>query len=681
MLELAHLSAVTDTLARVRDAVSSVPAKVWVRGPTGSGRGTLADRLVQEIPDCIRIDLLGLGEADAVIHGLLQWEAALGSIRSGEAIPSRAERACEATRERNRVVVLKIPTSWDHSGRHESADHAYHSERLRSALDVILSAADLRLILLTGNRYEPPVWPESAGWHQFELPQAGVDPASLQDEARWGAYVEHARIVAELLPAAGGQVSPLLLRLAVGVVALSSGTGRSAALQPADLRSPPTLVDKLLSNLARVGHEEARAAVARFARARTPLPVDAALAVCRPPRGHEPLFTQCLGYGDHEVRITDDLRRRLHEALAARTPDHDTHCALADHHRARDGSASPGGAKPEAMRHWLEKTHHLAHGGARARAEWEAQDLREPEFFIDRARALSIEDRDYSSAAELYRKCTQIAPNLDYAWHYLGFNLARAGGGRAEAEGAFRRAVELDPDNPWWNGRLVNFLIDRAHFPGAEKEWAQAKERVDPDGEQIHRSPWLARELHRWVADAWLRHGEIARAREVMRDVPAEIVRGDGDLSRLEHRLRDAEEVRDLGASIHPPAMPIEQRWKPHNLPERDAHGLQRFEWFPGRVCSASAHQVELVFAVPAEDPANRRLMRKTLSAEEWRLVAGCPAELARGYVEIGTFGDPPQTRIVSASVEFLPQPEFESDLGESAFIRRVWGSKAGTDR
>lgn len=673
MAEVADLAGVDAACARVYHSLSRRVSKIWVRGQTGSGRGTLADRLARELPGCVRVDLLGLGEPDAAIHCLLQAEAALRSVRSNEPLADRARLVARSAGS-ERTLVVKVPTSWDLTRDARDADDTYQADRLREILGVWLSVPELRIVLLTGSTFMPQT---SVELDRVELPPSRAFVKALVDESRWKEYAAHARAVHEILAATGGSVSPLMLRLAVAVVALNAGDGRAVADLP-QLTLTRLIDARLIPALGASENRDIRGAVARFVRARRPLPAAPALAIARPPKGHEPLFTECLAYGDGLLRVTDELRRTLFRSFAFRNADHETHHALANHHASLDGKLDPRELDERSIDHWLEKVHHLAHGGAPAIREWERQTLTEPDFFIDRARALSVEEKDYGGAADLYRRCTRLAPDNAYAWHYLAFNLARAGLEPKEAEDAFREAVKQDRENPWWNGRLVTYLIENARYRSAESEWRAAIDRVDPDGERVRSSPWLARHLHRWVVEAWLGRGEVARAREVFQEIPSAFVAEFSGLAKLEHRLLDAEDVVALGASVHPPGMPIGERWKAHQLPEQDSKERRRLEWFPGRVVEASATGVVLVFAVPAADPTQRRVLRKRLSAEEWRVAGSCPPETAHGYVEIGSYGEEGESRIVPASLEFLPQPEPESEISGSSFVERKWGSSIG---
>ena len=78
---------------------------------------------------------------------------------------------------------------------------------------------------------------------------------------------------------------------------------------------------------------------------------------------------------------------------------------------------------------------------------------------------LSKEEGAYATAADLYQRVVEADGQDAYAWEYLGFNLARAAGRdqcsqsfRPRIEEALRRATQLDPTNPLYQGRLLGYL-------------------------------------------------------------------------------------------------------------------------------------------------------------------------------------------------------------------------------
>ena len=219
------------------------------------------------------------------------------------------------------------------------------------------------------------------------------------------------------------------------------------------------------------------------------------------------------------------------------------HGRLAAHYEKLDGQGSITHLDGPRAVSWLEKVHHLAHSGAATAVKWAAQARDARELYRDRGRALSLEMERYDEAADVYRECVQRFADDAYAWHYLGFNLDRAGIAPLEAEAAFREAATLEPDNRWWHSRLVTFLVEQARYDDAEAAIRAALDMLDPEGARARTDVQLVLDFHRWAVTAWLDAGEIARARRVF-----DLVRGEGgeappELRDLGWRLADAEEA------------------------------------------------------------------------------------------------------------------------------------------
>lgn len=90
-----------------------------------------------------------------------------------------------------------------------------------------------------------------------------------------------------------------------------------------------------------------------------------------------------------------------------------------------------------------------------------ASDLRTIAF------RLSAIEKRYMEAATVYEGIVDCDPHDAYAWEYLGYNLARAHGGRRLPEDVRERIVESyenaiyydrNPDNPLYHGRMLGFL-------------------------------------------------------------------------------------------------------------------------------------------------------------------------------------------------------------------------------
>jgi hypothetical protein len=147
--------------------------------------------------------------------------------------------------------------------------------------------------------------------------------------------------------------------------------------------------------------------------------------------------------------------------------------------------------------------------------------------------------------------------------------------------------------------------------------------------------------MHRWVVTTWLDHAEIELAREAFDMIPRSVVEKDWDLRALQERLRDAEEARDLGESVYPASIPIDERWAgPRVIPQRSATGAVLRAWYPGRVVQGTDEGVVLVFATTSENSSSRRVKIKELTGQEWSRAARTRPEDATGFVEIGSYLD-----------------------------------------
>ncbi|MBN1209975.1 MAG: tetratricopeptide repeat protein [Myxococcaceae bacterium] len=489
----------------------------------GSGLRTLATTLSHGREDTALVELLDLEEPDAPAAGLLQAIAAVPDAdarqRLIEKLPATRDAALavvKALAEAKKALVVLIPPAWGRAGE-DPAEDDEHRARGRALLQGFATAP--RLVLLSDFQVDLSALGVSS------LPEVRLQAhlVPLEPEsAAWGRYAAVARQLGEALPP--GQLnSPLVWRLAVGTLALQAplaevqewcrrpaagALARLVALLAGRIRLTPGLVGP----------------VRRALRIRRPLPPDVLVSVTGLPAEHAPLLTECLGYGN-PVRISPSLRAQLVDALAGReAPLEEAHAALARHYQLLDGVASPGqvGTVPQ-MEAWVERAHHLACAGDEGTRDWDALELPSPEFYWDRARALSIRYKRYEQAAQVYLACLERFSDDDYSHHYAAWNLEKAQREPELSREHYAQAVMLAPDNPWWNARLVGFLIRSGQRAEARFAWQRALQSVDPDGTATARSAWLASHLHYWVAEAWLDVGHWREAQRVVQGIPAEI--------------------------------------------------------------------------------------------------------------------------------------------------------------
>ncbi len=499
------------------EALRSGTGAVWVSGATGSGRTTLLDALCDALDEGVRIELPSLAEADAGAALALGLIAAIPDVDArrrlvGLPLAARVPAAVAGLRESGRIAMLRVPASW-------GVDLGTRSDDRRQRARAHLTALGGLPVVWVVDAGVDPSWLGVAVQSRFALDMHSTGlPAGA-----WGAYETHAERLRAALHA-DVLASPIVWRLAVGATALGAAVEDVAAhcLQSTS-RAITGLVRLLGEELRRDSH--VRDAVRRFVQIRRPLPRERLVEVVRPPDGTDVLFTSCLAYGD-PVRCSDAVRRRLLALFprpAPRTlgPVHDR---LAAAYASLDGVDDPAEVTdPWHMGYWLEKVHHLGHGGPESAEAWSRHAWPSPELYWDRARHLSVDLRDFEGAAAVYRACLERFPSDDYAAHYLGWNLHRAG--RLPDCGRwYARAVELAPTNPWWNGRRISFLVESGDYLGAKRAWRDALSHLDPDGNRAQEDPWYVAHVHYWVARAWLDAGFYVEARAVIEGLTDDVI-------------------------------------------------------------------------------------------------------------------------------------------------------------
>jgi tetratricopeptide (TPR) repeat protein len=487
-----------------------------------------------------------------------------------------------ALHDSNRFLVLRVPESWKNVERASAVESAVPSSRAAALLSGIFAGGSgVALVSDTA------VTAERLGFFskvRIQLPGYHVELKSL-DAFNWGSY-RHAFDALLRTDGLPSKASPLAWRLAVGTVAL----GRSIDDVREALQSsvPLPLLARLLS--AGIREDPAiTASVTRFLTVRRPIERVSLDELTGAAPQHLPLLTMCIGYGDDTIRVTPLVRSALRLLVESRSADlMQTHAALAAYYVKADGALSSATLNAPETRAWCEKVHHLGQAGEAGAVEWAKQELPSPEFYWDRARHLSIVKQNYRAAADVYQRCTQKFPGDDYAWHYYAWNLQRSVGAVSDIETGYRKAIDLAPENPWWNARLITFLASTGQASASRHEWTQALERVDPEGTQVRSTPWLARSFHRWVCREWARAGRMRWAREVLDLVP-EQQRRQGAWRFLARVITEG----DLPLRAY-----LEQVEKREELtPEHVDHVRDRWAWL-----RASVDDLPLPMAEPTAD-------------------------------------------------------------------------------
>jgi tetratricopeptide (TPR) repeat protein len=621
-------------LARVSEQVLSNlqhPGRVvLVQCASAAPLSALVEVIRTELKNSVFVEPPPADEPDAALHALLQLAAPLGPEAVSRALggASLIEAAKDlGSQLAERVVLLRLPPSWEVMAALDSPEHELFHERAQHVLQGLRNASVLRIVLFTSTRLilhrlglgnpslRIPLKPEALGKDTLDA----LEP--------WGAYGPALRKVRDALAKQPVGLNRAQLGLIVGLVALGEDACDTIAELAASgmssgLAAP--LSRRLGNLLARPDVAHVRDGLVRYMRSRFPLPVKDAVDVAAIPGDDSVFLTQCAGSIENgRIRLDDCLR----PALSAwnHIGDAVTHERLATRYEALDGETHPEGTNAGTMLPWLEKVYHLAHSENLGSDRWSRQKLPSREFYWDRARSLSIEYKDYVGAADVYRACTEKFPDDDYAWHYYSWNLDQLGRKSSEVEKGFRRAVSLNESNRWWNSRLVTFLISQARFQEAEKEWRAALDRLDPNRALVHEDEGLAWHVHRWVVEEWLEAGEVGRARQAFDEIPRALIQRLTDLANLEWRLLDAEEAKDLGESVYPVGMPMDQRWTepPAAVWKRTETGALLEEWYPGRIVEANKTRVAAAFATREPNRSARRVIRTEISAQRWKDVGG----------------------------------------------------------
>jgi hypothetical protein len=509
---------------------------VYVEGPVGAGRASLVEALRSRSASAVDVELLGLDEADAPVVALLEASRGLPADQqppwrtgAGRDLHAAARAIGRALRDQGKFLVLRMPDSWQQPGA------LYEGDTITSRAFAVLNglfASAVPIIVIA----DAAISASRIGFHAEVSVQLKPHTTSLEamQGVTWGRYQGAVQQLASSEARSIG-ASPLSWRLAVGAIAVGVLVSRVASL----LRLPvslPSLTGAIADRLRAM--PELLSSVNRLLTARRAIDRTRVEQLTGADPSHLPLLTECVGYGHEWTRVSSSIRALLQTSLGhLGQATNDDHHALARYY-GEAGAVPKGDVDRWRVRVRCERLHHTAWSDIDG-AEWTALQPDAPAFYWDRGRHLSLVRRDFAGAARVYEECVKRFGEDDYAWHYLGFNLQRTGQSRELTERSFRQAVSLNPDHPWWNSRLVTYLIRDGQPATARDEWKLALQRVDPDGTQVRTKGGLAYHFHLWVARAWVAAGRFADARSVLELVPTSRLR-DRPFALLAARLSKA---------------------------------------------------------------------------------------------------------------------------------------------
>lgn len=570
----------------------------------------------------VAIDLLDAHEVDAPIGAILEAASNFDDAGAREALArdwpsmSDAVRALgDALASSGRALVIHVPPSWwsvdlDTESEPESSALRLRLRQRRDALLKGLATLPTRTAWITHRSLDPA----EIGWAPgrdgiVKVPRSSGDAPPRFDSVVWlSRWLE---AMGEAIPSAlfeqkrTVQVNTLVRRLRPY---LDADRPRWRALQ-------------------------------QWARLRRPCPRDALLSLVDWPSAWRGVIE-----ADEQtdpVQLDPWVRRRLLEYQPPTEPAETKpteieafHARAAQYYKGLDGQRAFADTRGEQGIWWIEKVHHLAHGGQCTLSEWSAQALICREQYWSRARHLSVVDRRYAEAAAVYQRCVDHFDDDDYGWHYLGYNLQYAGARDAEVERAYRAAVERSETNPWWNGRLVSFLIGRGRLRDAREAWARAGEHLDGN------ERWVAENAHRWVCRTWLTLDGVEDARAVLDEVADDVIDRSPVLGAVRHDLLDAEEYRRLGEhAVYPVGTPHEKRWRAPQTASAD-EPVQR--WFPGQILECAPEgDVTVVYGVPTDPHDRRRAVVTRFTSAQWQGLWTSDRPYAPGdFIELLQLGD-----------------------------------------
>jgi tetratricopeptide (TPR) repeat protein len=611
-----------ERVAAIEKELQVPAAKLAIRAAIGAGRHTIVQRLSASM-DLAVIEFPSFDDLDAPLHGLVQLASHAGTLdmvldaAAGDPL-QKTVSAGQALADADRAVVVLLPVP--RSGNPREADAATR-RRIEQMIAALVSVPSLRLAVLA----TPQTRLRDGFTRTIELAAPMIGAPQIHANELPGEFGAAARALASWMTRTNWASTPLEARLQVGLIALGERPEGIALRLEA-------LARKLVQQLGR--WPALAVAVHRLLLARRALPLAEVSAVSGVEPRWQPLLTACIGYGDDAVRVPEVTRQVLLDALKVSTTAlEDAHTALAQHHESLDGARSLRGLGQDQAINWLEKVHHLALGGTTCASRWAEQEPAGREQLWERARHLSRELRQYQGAAQLYQSCIAKFGEDPYSSHYLAYNLDRARGDLEQIRRGYAYAAAEDPENPWWQQRWIRFLIAHGTLAEARAAWQHAIRSIDPDGTRLRSSPWLALNLHYWVARRWLAVGRLDDAREVLSEVPERWLAEEAELRELLQVLTTQEQALALGESVYPASTPVEARWSHPRSLRSVRSGRQLITWAPGRVVEALPTAVTVVVA-----PTVAEAQQLTFDAESWRRMAGEPAEDADGFFELGNY-------------------------------------------
>lgn len=303
-------------------------------------------------------------------------------------------------------------------------------------------------------------------------------------------------------------------------------------------------------------------------------------------------------------------------------------------------------------------------------------------------RSLSYMHHQHDKAAEVFRIAVSLDQDNAYSHHYLAFNLDWQAISPKDVERHYQKAIELQPEHPWWWSRWISYLATRGQFKRAGQQWRDALDALSVTEDAT--PDWVYLSLHRWVARWMLHWANLDLAENILRSIP-EKLSSEASLARLNDMLvalRHAEE----GLAAFPLSVPASQWWTAHphtDLPlVIDGQRLER--WVPARISYVDDERgLSLMTASPSEFAKDgiqydeldldSEAVRRAAIGFKWD-------DLEEGrYIELGYYGKSQLLRIGLHSDEPLADPNLlplapPPDRWYRRAVRESWKEMVGGD-
>lgn len=264
-------------------------------------------------------------------------------------------------------------------------------------------------------------------------------------------------------------------------------------------------------------------------------------------------------------------------------------------------------------------------------------------------RELSYVFRQHKQAADVFRLALSLDMNNAYSHHYLAFNLDWIAESEDEVETHYKKAIELQPEHPWWWSRWISYLATRGRFKVAGKQWRDALDALSVTEDAT--PDWIYLSLHRWVARWMLHWSNLDFAENVLRSIPSSL-QSDASVSRL-NDLLTALRFAESGRAVFPLSVPASEWWSPHphtDLPN-ELDGQRLLYWYPARV--QHVEEGGDIFVMYAKQPVELKSRAEFVDAK-------VPCKVVRGaafgfdsqclhegsFVELGYYGENQTLRI-----------------------------------